>query len=151
VFTSGMGEIREQWYLNRTKQTRWLKLYFFLKWYSNKINSYRFIYSHSVLLISFIFDLSVKNLARTVRDLNGTKQKEQWMKGYFNGTIFPKIRVSPIPGSRYFTFKISPCPSFRRPGILKDIHKRFIMYQLLSATRYLHSGNVIHRDQGPTL
>lgn len=38
----------------------------------------------------------------------------------------------------------------RRPGILKDVHKRFVMYQLLSATRYLHAGNVIHRDQKPS-
>ena len=39
---------------------------------------------------------------------------------------------------------------FCRPGILKGIHKKFIMYQLLSATQYLHSGNVIHRDQKPS-
>lgn len=32
-------------------------------------------------------------------------------------------------------------------SILKDVHKRFIMYQLLKATKYIHSGNVIHRDQ----
>ena len=31
----------------------------------------------------------------------------------------------------------------RRPGILKNVHKRFIMYQLLSATRYLHAGTDI--------
>lgn len=35
----------------------------------------------------------------------------------------------------------------KRGNILKDIHRRYIMYQLLRATRYLHSGNVIHRDQ----
>ena len=40
--------------------------------------------------------------------------------------------------------------AIQRPGILKDIHKKFIMYQLLSATNYLHSGNVIHRDQKPS-
>ena len=38
----------------------------------------------------------------------------------------------------------------RRPGMLKDVHRRFIMYQLLSATRYLHAGQVIHRDQKPS-
>ncbi|GFG30615.1 hypothetical protein Cfor_10521 [Coptotermes formosanus] len=38
----------------------------------------------------------------------------------------------------------------RRGTILKDVHKRFIMYQLLKATKYIHSGNVIHRDQKPS-
>lgn len=35
----------------------------------------------------------------------------------------------------------------RKGNILKDIHKRYVMYQLCKATHYLHSGNVIHRDQ----
>ena len=34
-----------------------------------------------------------------------------------------------------------------KKGILKDVHKQYIMYQLFKATKYLHSGNVIHRDQ----
>ncbi|KAF7691150.1 mitogen-activated protein kinase 15 isoform X1 [Silurus meridionalis] len=38
----------------------------------------------------------------------------------------------------------------RKGSLLKDIHKRYIMYQLLKATKYLHSGNVIHRDQKPS-
>ncbi|XP_045878630.1 mitogen-activated protein kinase 15 isoform X1 [Meles meles] len=32
----------------------------------------------------------------------------------------------------------------------KDTHKRFIIYQLLRATKFIHSGHVIHRDQKPS-
>lgn len=38
----------------------------------------------------------------------------------------------------------------KKGNILKDVHRRYIMYQLLRATRYLHSGDVIHRDQKPS-
>lgn len=38
----------------------------------------------------------------------------------------------------------------KRGNILKDVHKRYIMYQLFKATKYIHSGNVIHRDQKPS-
>ncbi|XP_055655852.1 mitogen-activated protein kinase 15 isoform X1 [Falco peregrinus] len=35
-------------------------------------------------------------------------------------------------------------------NLLKDIHKCYILYQLLKATKFIHSGNVIHRDQKPS-
>lgn len=38
----------------------------------------------------------------------------------------------------------------KRGTILKDVHKRYIMYQLLNAIKYIHSGNVIHRDLKPS-
>ncbi|KAM6974266.1 mitogen-activated protein kinase 15 [Tautogolabrus adspersus] len=38
----------------------------------------------------------------------------------------------------------------KKGSLLKDIHKCFVMYQLLKAIKYLHSGNVIHRDQKPS-
>ncbi|XP_023312811.1 mitogen-activated protein kinase 15-like, partial [Anoplophora glabripennis] len=38
----------------------------------------------------------------------------------------------------------------KRGNILKDVHKRYIMYQLLKAIKYIHSGNVIHRDMKPS-
>ncbi|XP_042638947.1 mitogen-activated protein kinase 15 [Orycteropus afer afer] len=38
----------------------------------------------------------------------------------------------------------------RKGELLKDIHKRYIFCQLLRATKFIHSGNVIHRDQKPS-
>ncbi|KAH8408938.1 hypothetical protein KR009_004075 [Drosophila setifemur] len=38
----------------------------------------------------------------------------------------------------------------KKGDVLKDIHKRFVMYQLLNAIKYMHSGNVIHRDLKPS-
>lgn len=35
----------------------------------------------------------------------------------------------------------------KKGNLLKDIHKSYILYQLLKATKFIHSGNVIHRDQ----
>jgi len=37
-----------------------------------------------------------------------------------------------------------------RAGILQEVHKQYIMYQLLSAIKYIHSANVLHRDLKPS-
>ena len=36
-----------------------------------------------------------------------------------------------------------------RANILEDIHKRYIVYQLLKSLKYMHSANIIHRDLIP--
>ncbi|NXU55463.1 MK15 kinase, partial [Turnix velox] len=38
----------------------------------------------------------------------------------------------------------------QKGNLLKDIHKSYILYQILKATKFIHSGNVIHRDQKPS-
>ena len=37
-----------------------------------------------------------------------------------------------------------------RANILEDIHKQYIIYQLLKAIKYMHSGGVLHRDLKPS-
>ena len=37
-----------------------------------------------------------------------------------------------------------------RANILEPIHKQYLMYQLLKALKYMHSGKVIHRDMKPS-
>lgn len=33
-----------------------------------------------------------------------------------------------------------------RASILEDVHKRYIMYQLFRALKYMHSAQLLHRD-----
>ena len=37
-----------------------------------------------------------------------------------------------------------------RAGILAEIHKTYIIYQILKSLKYLHSGEIIHRDLKPS-
>jgi mitogen-activated protein kinase 15 len=38
-----------------------------------------------------------------------------------------------------------------RAGILEDIHKRYIIYQCMSALKFMHSGSLLHRDMKPSV
>jgi mitogen-activated protein kinase 15 len=49
-----------------------------------------------------------------------------------------------------FEFMESDLHAVIRANILEDIHKRYIIYQLLKAFKYMHSANVIHRDMKPS-
>ena len=33
-----------------------------------------------------------------------------------------------------------------RANILEDVHKQYIMYQLFKALKYMHTGELLHRD-----
>ena len=37
-----------------------------------------------------------------------------------------------------------------RAAILEDIHKKYVVYQLLKALKYMHSGELLHRDIKPS-
>lgn len=37
-----------------------------------------------------------------------------------------------------------------RAGILEEVHRKYIVYQILKALKYMHSGELIHRDLKPS-
>jgi len=37
-----------------------------------------------------------------------------------------------------------------RANILEDVHKQYIVYQLLKALKFMHSGDLLHRDIKPS-
>eukprot|EP01100_Stratorugosa_tubuloviscum_P012934 TRINITY_DN628_c1_g2_i1.p1 TRINITY_DN628_c1_g2~~TRINITY_DN628_c1_g2_i1.p1 ORF type:complete len:410 (+),score=208.23 TRINITY_DN628_c1_g2_i1:115-1344(+) len=49
-----------------------------------------------------------------------------------------------------FEFMETDLHAVIRAGILEDIHKQYIMYQLLKAIKYMHSASVLHRDMKPS-
>jgi len=49
-----------------------------------------------------------------------------------------------------FEFMETDLHAVIRANILEDVHKRYIIYQLLKAMKYMHSGAVIHRDMKPS-
>ena len=48
-----------------------------------------------------------------------------------------------------FEYLESDLHSVIRANILKDIHQRYIIYQTLLATRYVHAAGIVHRDLKP--
>jgi len=49
-----------------------------------------------------------------------------------------------------FEFMETDLHAVIRANILEDIHKRFTIYQLLKALKYMHSAEVLHRDMKPS-
>eukprot|EP00922_Rhytidocystis_sp_ex-Travisia-forbesii_P014825 GHVS01022175.1.p1 GENE.GHVS01022175.1~~GHVS01022175.1.p1 ORF type:complete len:475 (+),score=51.89 GHVS01022175.1:510-1934(+) len=49
-----------------------------------------------------------------------------------------------------FDFMETDLHAVIRANILEEIHKQYIVYQLLKAIRYMHSGELVHRDMKPS-
>eukprot|EP01091_Cochliopodium_minus_P014345 TRINITY_DN485_c0_g1_i2.p1 TRINITY_DN485_c0_g1~~TRINITY_DN485_c0_g1_i2.p1 ORF type:complete len:460 (-),score=184.20 TRINITY_DN485_c0_g1_i2:146-1525(-) len=49
-----------------------------------------------------------------------------------------------------FEFMETDLHAVIRGNILEEIHKRYIIYQLLKALKYMHTGEVLHRDLKPS-
>ena len=49
-----------------------------------------------------------------------------------------------------FDFMETDLHAVIRAGILEEIHKKYIMYQIIKALKFMHSGELIHRDLKPS-
>ncbi|EAR90208.2 extracellular response kinase (macronuclear) [Tetrahymena thermophila SB210] len=49
-----------------------------------------------------------------------------------------------------FDFMETDLHAVIRADILEEIHKKYVMYQILKALKYMHSGDLIHRDLKPS-
>lgn len=49
-----------------------------------------------------------------------------------------------------FDFMETDLHAVVKAGILKKVHKQYIIYQLLKGLKYIHSGEIIHRDLKPS-
>eukprot|EP00916_Digyalum_oweni_P021993 GHVL01036448.1.p1 GENE.GHVL01036448.1~~GHVL01036448.1.p1 ORF type:complete len:521 (+),score=73.69 GHVL01036448.1:100-1662(+) len=49
-----------------------------------------------------------------------------------------------------FDFMETDLHAVIRANILEEIHKQYIIYQLLKALKYMHSGELLHRDMKPS-
>lgn len=45
-----------------------------------------------------------------------------------------------------FEYMETDLHSVIRANILEEVHKKYIMYQLFKSLKYLHSGELLHRD-----
>mmetsp|Transcript_52661 Transcript_52661/g.73023 ORF Transcript_52661/g.73023 Transcript_52661/m.73023 type:complete len:164 (-) Transcript_52661:303-794(-) len=49
-----------------------------------------------------------------------------------------------------FDFMDTDLHAVIRAGILEEIHKKFIIYQILKSLKFMHTGELIHRDLKPS-
>ncbi|XP_051045112.1 mitogen-activated protein kinase 15 isoform X3 [Phodopus roborovskii] len=75
----------------------------------------------------------------------GTRQMLRELSGK---SCFSRLTCVSFPGSCLFP-DTDLNAVIQKGKLLEDIHKRCIFYQLLRATKFIHSGRVIHRDQKP--
>merc|ERR1712139_611655 len=49
-----------------------------------------------------------------------------------------------------FDFMETDLHAVIRAGILEEIHKKYIIYQIIKSLKFMHSGDLIHRDLKPS-
>lgn len=84
--------------------------------------------------------LEIAGQKREGQDVGGLGLCDNGTTQTFHCNVTANLLLSPIAETDLHAV-------IKKGNLLKDIHKCYILYQLLKATKFIHSGNVIHRDQ----
>eukprot|EP00210_Caulerpa_lentillifera_P004560 g4350.t1 len=105
--------------------------------------------THQVVAVKKIFDAfqNATDAQRTFREIMFLQE----VSGHEN--IIRLLNVLKAANDRdiylVFEYMETDLHAVIRANILEDVHKRFIMYQLFKSLKYLHSGELLHRDIKP--
>lgn len=114
--------------------------FFVLHLVVHKITDSAFIFSEVIFLQGFAHH---ENIIKLTDVMKAENDKDIYLVFEYMGIHFSHHCC----GSSYRSFSAeTDLHAVIHANILEDVHKRYIMYQLLRAMKYIHSGNVLHRD-----
>lgn len=87
-------------------------------------------------------------------DAQRTYREIMFLQHLSHDNIIPLLNVMKADNDRDIYLLFAYCETdlhaVIRANILEDIHKQFIIYQLLKSLKYLHSAGILHRDMKPS-
>ena len=110
--------------------------------------------SNKIVALKKIFDAfqNATDAQRTFREIMFLQELNSLNGGHEN--IIRLLNVLKADNDRdiylVFEFMETDLHAVIRANILEDIHKRYIIYQCVKALKFIHSGDLLHRDMKPS-
>lgn len=94
-----------------------------------------------------------ENIIKLLKVIKADNDRDIYLVFEYMGISLPSTRSCSSPSFHSFLFlrfvlhaAETDLHEVIRAKILEDVHKQYIVYQLLKALKYMHSGDVLHRD-----